>query len=30
MTGANKTAADTFAVGDISGDGKADLVFLEK
>ena len=29
VTGANTTAADTFAVGDISGDGKADLVFVD-
>jgi hypothetical protein len=29
VTGANTTAADTFAVGDINGDGKADLVFAD-
>ena len=29
VTGANTTNADTFAVGDINGDGKADLVFAD-
>jgi hypothetical protein len=29
VTGANTTDADTFAVGDINGDGKADLVFAD-
>ncbi len=29
VTNADKTAADSFAVGDINGDGKADLVFLD-
>ncbi len=29
VTGANTKAADTFAVGDINGDGKADLVFAD-
>ncbi len=29
VTGANTTAASTYAVGDINGDGKADLVFAE-
>jgi len=29
VTGANKTAASAFAVGDINGDGKADLVFVD-
>jgi hypothetical protein len=29
ITGANTTAASAFAVGDINGDGKADLVFLD-
>jgi VCBS repeat protein len=29
VTGANTTTVDTFAVGDISGDGKADLVFAD-
>ena len=29
VTGADKTGADTFAVGDINGDGKADLVFAD-
>jgi hypothetical protein len=29
VTGANTTAADTFAVSDINGDGKADLVFAD-
>ena len=29
ITGADKAAPDSFAVGDINGDGKADLVFLD-
>ena len=29
ITGANKLPATTFAVGDINGDGKADLVFAD-
>jgi len=29
VTGANTAAASTYAVGDIDGDGKADLVFAE-
>ncbi len=29
VTGADKAAPDSFAVGDINGDGKADLVFLD-
>ncbi|MGA9587365.1 MAG: FG-GAP-like repeat-containing protein [Terracidiphilus sp.] len=29
ITGADKAIADSFAVGDINGDGKADLVFLD-
>jgi hypothetical protein len=29
VTNADQTAADSFSVGDINGDGKADLVFLD-